>query len=514
MGKAGAELKEIENLYNIAIDLLDKNSTDFALMYCKKIVEGISLILQGSERSSLNKIKRIISESNIQNGDDFIEKLKTLQDLGNRAIQFNFEEPQIENDANTIKEMLVFVFTWFNNFLPAFHARKNTDDLFFDTNNSSLPFCIKNIEIENYQSLKNVALNEIPVDCKFVVLTGDNGEGKTSILQVITIGMYGDSDENSGTFLCNNPLTYIAIEAKFNDKTILSEYNGHGKPFTKIENTKHIVAYGASRLQLQSSDSQEKQKTRQSNIYGIFKTDNVLLNIEYWIQMLVLNKQKARVDAVIALLIKLMPSIEHIIVGESVSTDSSELNMFFNEYPIVYIENGTPRKAEQLSAGNKSILAMIGDMIIRLYASQPETINPSELYGVVLIDELETHLHPKWQKELPKLLTDNFPLIQFFVSTHSAIVFLGMPKNSVFYNITKNDEKETVAHKLNIDIENILPNQILTSSLFGMENIRNVYNKGIEVLSVETEIEKKERLKMEQRLKDLSHGFNFQLPQE
>jgi predicted ATP-binding protein involved in virulence len=121
-------------------------------------------------------------------------------------------------------------------------------------------------------------------------------------------------------------------------------------------------------------------------------------------------------------------------------------------------------------------------------------------------------LHPKWQKEFPKLLTESFPLVQFFVSTHSPLVFLGMPKNSVFYNISRNINNLSIVQKLEIDIENIMPHQILTSSLFGMENIRNVYNKGIEYLSVETEIEKRERIANERELKRISEGFKFQLP--
>jgi len=533
MKKINQEIEKIEALYNQAIELTKNGLIDASLMYCRKIIEGIFIVIQDKEKIIDIKIplsnrtiytfeKHIKAKyPTIPDTETFFERLELLQELGNRAVQFVINEPEINISKNDILTLLTFIFEWFTKFITTYHKKKESKDVFFDNNNIALPFCIKYLKVENYQTLKKLELNEIPVDTRFVVFTGDNGEGKTSILQSIAIGMYGDYDENSNLILCDKPNVNITIEAKNKKQTIFNEYKGFRNQFSNIEINRNVIAYGASRLQLQSSESQDLINSRQSNVYGLFKTNNILLNIEYWLKIQILNGQEERKNAVLKLLIKLMPSIEKIIVGREkfisalnksgVKFMSTDL---LDDFPITYIENGVELKAEQLSAGNKSILAMIGDMIIRLFSSQPKTINPSELYGIVLIDELETHLHPKWQKQLPKLLTDNFPLIQFFVSTHSAIVFLGMPKNSVFYNITKKENNETLAQKINIDIENVLPNQILTSSLFGMDNIRNVYNKGIELLSVETEIEKIERLKKEQKLKDLSVSFKFQLPNE
>jgi len=533
MKKINQEIEKIEALYNQAIELTKNGLIDASLMYCRKIIEGIFIVIQDKEKIIDIKIplsnrtiytfeKHIKAKyPTIPDTETFFERLELLQELGNRAVQFVINEPEINISKNDILTLLTFIFEWFTKFITTYHKKKESKDVFFDNNNIALPFCIKYLKVENYQTLKKLELNEIPVDTRFVVFTGDNGEGKTSILQSIAIGMYGDYDENSNLILCDKPNVNITIEAKNKKQTIFNEYKGFRNQFSNIEINRNVIAYGASRLQLQSSESQDLINSRQSNVYGLFKTNNILLNIEYWLKIQILNGQEERINAVLKLLIKLMPSIEKIKIGDKEPIFNNFLLKkqvigigYSHEYPITYIENGVELKAEQLSAGNKSILAMIGDMIIRLYSSQPETINPSDLYGIVLIDELETHLHPKWQKQLPKLLTDNFPLIQFFVSTHSPIVFLGMPKNSVFYNITKNEKKETVAKKLNIDIENVLPHQILTSSLFGMDNIRNVYNKGIEFLSVETEIEKIERLKKEQKLKDLSVSFKFQLPKE
>lgn len=89
-----------------------------------------------------------------------------------------------------------------------------------------------------------------------------------------------------------------------------------------------------------------------------------------------------------------------------------------------------------------------------------------------------------------------------------------MPKNSTFYNVSKTKKKGTIVKKIDIDVENVLPERILTSQLFGMKDVRNVYNKGIENLKVETEQEEQIRLELETKLKRSSKDFKFRKPTE
>lgn len=73
----------------------------------------------------------------------------------------------------------------------------------------------------------------------------------------------------------------------------------------------------------------------------------------------------------------------------------------------------------QLSDGEKCLLAMVGDLARRLAIANPGLEKPLEGSGVVLIDEIELHLHPKWQREIIPALTRTFPNCQFIVTTHS-----------------------------------------------------------------------------------------------
>ncbi|MFN8891310.1 MAG: AAA family ATPase [Alphaproteobacteria bacterium] len=80
----------------------------------------------------------------------------------------------------------------------------------------------------------------------------------------------------------------------------------------------------------------------------------------------------------------------------------------------------------QLSDGERSFLALICDLGRRLALANPELSNPLHGAGVALIDELELHLHPKWQREVRDKLLATFPNVQFIASTHSPFIIQSM----------------------------------------------------------------------------------------
>lgn len=76
----------------------------------------------------------------------------------------------------------------------------------------------------------------------------------------------------------------------------------------------------------------------------------------------------------------------------------------------------------QLSQGEKSLMALVGDIARRLAMMNPALENPLQGDGIVLIDEVDMHLHPMWQRSIIQRLTDTFPNCQFILSTHSPLV--------------------------------------------------------------------------------------------
>ncbi|MBD2384358.1 AAA family ATPase [Cylindrospermum sp. FACHB-282] len=86
----------------------------------------------------------------------------------------------------------------------------------------------------------------------------------------------------------------------------------------------------------------------------------------------------------------------------------------------------------QLSDGEKCLLAMVGDLARRLAIANPGLEEPLQGAGVVLIDEIELHLHPKWQREIIPALTRTFPNCQFIVTTHSPQVISEVKPEGIY----------------------------------------------------------------------------------
>ncbi|MEB3308900.1 MAG: AAA family ATPase [Snowella sp.] len=86
----------------------------------------------------------------------------------------------------------------------------------------------------------------------------------------------------------------------------------------------------------------------------------------------------------------------------------------------------------QLSDGEKCLLAMVGDIARRLAIANPSLDDPLQGEGIVLIDEIELHLHPTWQREIIPRLTQTFPNCQFIVTTHSPQVLSQVHSENIY----------------------------------------------------------------------------------
>lgn len=86
----------------------------------------------------------------------------------------------------------------------------------------------------------------------------------------------------------------------------------------------------------------------------------------------------------------------------------------------------------QLSDGEKCLMAMIGDLARRMAVANPLRKNPLEGEGVILVDEIDLHLHPKWQRMVIPKLVEVFPNCQFLISTHSPHVITHVQPENLF----------------------------------------------------------------------------------
>lgn len=125
-------------------------------------------------------------------------------------------------------------------------------------------------------------------------------------------------------------------------------------------------------------------------------------------------------------------------------------------------KNAKEFRLNQLSDGEKNMIAMIGDIARRLSMANPTMKNPLECDGIVLIDEVDLHLHPAWQRVIISKLTEVFPKCQFILTTHSPQILSHVKAENIFLLIQKDDNmdviKPTEAYGKNTDriLEDIL----------------------------------------------------------
>lgn len=105
---------------------------------------------------------------------------------------------------------------------------------------------------------------------------------------------------------------------------------------------------------------------------------------------------------------------------------------------MVASQHGREVSIDQMSDGEKCLLALVGDLARRFSIASPSG-DPLEGEGVVLIDEIELHLHPKWQHHVLEQLTATFTQCQFVVTTHSPAV-LGHAPNGSAILLSKDDK--------------------------------------------------------------------------
>ncbi len=125
---------------------------------------------------------------------------------------------------------------------------------------------------------------------------------------------------------------------------------------------------------------------------------------------------------------------------------------------------------KDLSLGYRALIAWMVDLASRLFENYPDSPDPLAEPAVVLVDEIDLHLHPKWQRILMSYLGERFPNTQFIVTAHSPLIVQSAPDANI---VVLRREGDHVV--IDNDVEAIRGwrvDQILTSDLFDLESAR------------------------------------------
>ena len=146
---------------------------------------------------------------------------------------------------------------------------------------------------------------------------------------------------------------------------------------------------------------------------------------------------------------------------------------FSNGQSLFIKKNNEDLEFSQLSSGEEYLISLVLEILYRICQTNPNSENPRFSPGIIIIDEIESHLHPKWQINVTKALTNAFPKIQFIISTHSPLIVSSVKTEQI--NLISNFQiqpKESIP-----DIYSGTANQILTELMNADEKIDEFKNE-------------------------------------
>lgn len=332
---------------------------------------------------------------------------------------------------------------------------------------------ISNIHINKVRHLENVDILLSETERKHLILTGRNGSGKTSVLE--DIKKYFSSD--------------------YAPPQILLNIENNNKLYENFSRGKFILGYFSA---------------IRSNIKDILRQPNGPKKIDF------INyysfENKANIDFLQLLINSRYDAIEHRVDNNEKEAEkvenwfkelSNKLSELYNverlilqfdrenyNYNIV-LPDDRIFSFTQLSDGYSSIIDIISEILMRMENKSQKVY---DLQGIVLIDEIETHLHIDLQKKILPFLTSFFPKIQFIVTTHSPFV-LSSIKNAVIFDLEKQERVEDLSgYSLDAIVESYFDSDKYSEEVTKMINEYEMLSeRGF--LSEEEE-EKKFRLKM------------------
>lgn len=316
------------------------------------------------------------------------------------------------------------------------------------------------LRINHVRHLKDITIPLSESQPKHLILTGKNGSGKTSVLKsAVDFLSYAVSDnfviqsdclENiafdeqrlqtasnseSGKLACEGIRNSIAHWNKFlshwADGVVLAfpSYLNLREKYLKGE---YILAYYGDDREIKVQISKNIEKVDLQEVYSLKDHPSqqlvkYLVNLKTTEAFAKTNGNEARAAEIHAWFDRFQNVLRSIY-----SDDTLELKFDIETFAFTICQAGhDPFDFNSMSMGYAAVFDIIGDLIMRM-----ESKRRYDLEGLVLIDEIETHLHVDLQKKIVPILTQLFPNIQFILTTHSPFV-LNSTANAVVYDLEK-----------------------------------------------------------------------------
>ena len=345
-----------------------------------------------------------------------------------------------------------------NYFIKNIHVNKS-----FRLNGVDVPIANEDLEI-------SIANEKSP----HLIITGKNGSGKTILLNAITdfiekiktdtllyFLQYGEWVKDSESRLQNAKTNEARAKAEIQLANSIQAYNNlYGKVDIAFGNVADIInkyqkgdfiiatyiAYRKPEMKEpknptkpvynKKADAKETATSQFLNFLSDLKIQEALARNE---------KQIDDADEINQWFVSFEKLLQRIY-----QDDKLKIEFNYKDYSFRICTEGKKFKFTELSDGFSAILDIVADLILKMQDDNSLT-RGYQKEGIVLIDEIETHLHLALQKTIMPILTEIFPNIQFIITTHSPFVLSSMP-NAVAYDL---EHKKPIENLTNYSYESL-----------------------------------------------------------
>lgn len=342
---------------------------------------------------------------------------------------------------------------------------------------------------------------------QWTIILGDNGVGKTTVLKSLAASMnkvtFSNGHESYGSYFdfdweskwwpvrdYDKGVTQIVADVQGGVKLCESSNNvffDSSRIYLTRRNSSianisidfegfRCYGYGAGRTIGNSALSETPENT--DTCASLFDDRADLLNPEEW--FLFADYRKAKDGD--PLTIQNFELIKNALLKIMEEGEVTELEVLSPGLP----GRGSPRQGvrfktpygwvrlRDMSLGYQTLVVWLTDLADKLFVRYPDSKNPLEEPAIVLIDEIDLHLHPSWQRKLLKSLSEIFKNTQFIATAHSPLVVQAAGDEGANVVLLKREGDQTIVYQNPEDIRGWRVDQILTSSFFNLETARSL----------------------------------------
>lgn len=467
------EINPTDNLYEIIEQRLKIILTDkeYKLPYwgISSYAEVLSRIFPNYFIRFNSRNRTVSDYLNLQyktNGYDWKQYISFQKEIAKPCFEL-YVKPDFQNIKDVAKSILIDDFF---GFIYQTQIKNDKIDKSLDVN-ISIQAQLKKISIQNYYCIEDIHLPKLS---KEIYIVGENGVGKTLLLQAIfwaakRLLIENDPENTLGTaWIKRNfnqleglKIKLITDEIEDNIYQVLPIKDKKKEVYKRIQN---FFAYGVNRQYQKGNDNTYEFMSLFSS-----EVETSLRNPMQWLQELKFQELEAEEENNPYHGIKLKTAISFLEkLLDNVTIQVSSKKVIFKEGESNSIDFNL------LSDGYKSVFTWLADLLSRLAENQPNAEEVQDFKGVVLIDELDLFLHPKWSYNIVKQLREKLPNIQFIITTHSPILILGAGKDAIFYRMFKEDGISKILGPIeNKNMSDKMANHIITAPfLFDLPTAR------------------------------------------